>query len=560
MVTSYRTTLAVIFALTLILGMPSLFVSFTSNASSMQIMTDENTNLKNAPQIFSPSAQGLTTWYHDGSNTTGWTTSYNGWTLNSSGTALHSNVTSSGGPEHAVFVYYFNTPFVVGHDFKIEAQVQYTATGYEDGGLNLMTFYSSSFVYRLAYTATGSSKVSWAVNHYTGQFDVNDYEYTINYMNYSLMWYNSTDSTTRTNLGDGIISTSEHAAETRRINNLVLNFWAQNGATSPDIQVDWIKITGGVVPEIDSPDDVEMEYSDSVDLIWIPEAYAPDNYELYIDDVLDDFGPWDGSQLSFPLTYLDPGFYKYELIVYDDLDNSASDIVWVNVTDTTTPIISDVADFSIPYGVSGEYLTWSCDEPYPDYFVITQDSVVIDEGAWNGTDLRVNLNGLSVDSYIFVVSANDTFGNSATDEVIVSVILDDDPPSVTPLDDVSFEFGITGIYLVWSCSDLFPDSYIIYRNSSVVDSDLWNGSNLAVNLDGLNLGTYNYTIILYDTSGNSASDSVIVTVAEPETTPPPPTTTTTTGVTQPIDPMLFVIAGAAGAFVFLIIIVLMKKK
>jgi hypothetical protein len=553
-----RELLSVTFVFTLFLTMSLFLTSSFFWGMAASSINNERVDALEKSRVFSPSAQETTTWYHDGSNTTGWTISYNGWTLNSSGTALYSNLTSSGGPEHAVFVYYFDTPFVVGHDFKIEAKVQYTATGVEDGGLNLMTFYSSNFVYRLAYTASGSSKVSWALNHYSGQSDVYDYELTMSYMDYSSMWYNSTDSTTQTNLGDGIISTSEHAAETRRINNLVLNFWAQNSLNSPDIRVDWIRITGGVVPEIDSPDDIEMEYSDSVNLIWSPEAYAPETYELYIDDVEENSGIWNGSQLIFPLTNLDPGYYKYELIVYDDLDFSASDIVWVNVTDTTAPAISDVSDFSIPYGVQGEYLIWTCSEPYPDYFIITQDSVAIDEGVWNGTDLRVNLNGLSVDSYVFELTANDTYGNIASDDVIVSVIVDDDSPSLTPLNDVSFEFGTTGNHLTWSCSDLFPDSYSISRNGTIIDSGLWNGSNLAVNLDGLSPGTYNFTIVLYDSSGNSASDSVIVTVTQPETTPTSPTTPT--GTPEPIDPMLLIVAGVAGVLALLFVVTVFIKK
>ncbi len=163
---------------------------------------------------------------------------YNGRTLNSSGTALYSNVVSTGNVEHAVFMYQLDTPFAVGHDFKLEAQVQYTSTGSEDGGLNILTYYSNIFAYRLAYSAMGSSKVSYAVNHYTGDMTTIEYEYTTNYMSYSSIWYNSTDSTARTNLGDGVVSTSEHAALTRRITYVSLDFWVQNSATYPDIQID----------------------------------------------------------------------------------------------------------------------------------------------------------------------------------------------------------------------------------------------------------------------------------------------------------------------------------
>lgn len=547
--------LAVTFVFTLFLSMSLLSASSSIFGMSTNSMNNERIDAIGKSRVFSASAQKTTTWYHDGSNTTGWTTSYNGWTLNSSGTALYSNITpSEAGVVHAVFSYNLEHDFVVGHDLKMEAQIDYTSIGSDNGGLNLMAYHSSNIIWRLAYSSTYGSKYSWALNYYSPT------EYDEDHLSggsfYTSMWYNDTDTSIRSNLGDGVVSTSEHAGETRVISTIVLDFWIQDlaGATYPDMRVDWIKLTGGALPEIDSPDDVEMEYMDPVDLTWSPDAYTPESFKFYIDDVLEDTGVWDGSALSFPLDGFDPGYYKCELEVYDDMDFTTSDIVWVNVTDTTAPVVSDVADFSIPYGVSGDYLIWTCSEPFPDYFVITKDSVTIDEGAWNGTDLRVSLNGLSVDSYVYKLTVNDTYGNFASDEVIVSVIVDDDSPSVTPLNDISFEFGITGNYLVWICSDLFPESYIILRNGTEIDSGLWNGSNLAVNLDGLGIGAYNFTILLYDTSGNSASDSVIVTVTAPETTP------TTPDGNQLIDPMLLIIAGAASVVVLLILVVVFMKK
>jgi hypothetical protein len=167
------------------------------------------------------------------------------------------------------------------------------------------------------------------------------------------------------------------------------------------------------------------------------------------------------------------------------------------------------------------------------------------------------LNGLSVDSYVYELTVNDTYGNVASDDVIVSVIADDDSPSLTALNDVSFEFGTTGNYLNWSCSDQFPDSYSISRNGTIIDSGLWNGSNLAVNLDGLSPGAYNFTIVLYDSSGNSASDSVIVTVTQAETTPTSPTTPT--GISGPVDPLLL-IGGVAGVLVLIVVVIVFIKK
>jgi len=543
-----------------------VFTIFLSmNGMATMTMNNESVNAIEQSRVFSPSAQKTTTWYHDGSNTTGWVPpSSNGCTLNSSGTALYSNITpADAGLVNIVFTYFLEHPFVVGHDFKMEAQVEYISPSSSDnGGINLMAYNSGGVVWRFPYSSSNGYDASWALNYYSSTEYDEEHNYTD--ASYTAMWYNDTDSTTRTNLGDGIVSTSEHAGETRVITFIVLNFWLQDSAgnTYADFRVDWIKLTGGALPEIDSPDDIEMEYMDSVDLTWSPDAYTPESYKFYIDDVLNDTGVWDGSDLSFPLDDLEPGYYKCELEVYDDMDFTTSDIVWVNVTDTTDPVISDVADFSIPVGVTGEYIVWACSEPFPDYFIITKDSVVIEEGVWNGTDLRVNLNGLSVDSYVFELTVNDTYANSASDDVIVSVVTDRTPPSLTPLSDVSFEYGTTGHYLAWSCSDQFPESYSITRNGTVIDSSLWNGSNLAINLDGLSVGVYNFTIVLYDSSGNSASDSVIVTVTQPETIPTSPTTNsnTTNGGSTPIDQTLLIIVGVAGVLVVLIIVIVLVKK
>ncbi len=571
-----RKLLTVTFALSLFISMSLILTS----SSMYRMVSDERMDTIEQSRTFSPSAQKTTTWYHDGSNTTGWVPpSSNGCTLNSSGTALYTNITPSGaGTVYAIFTYPLEHHFVVGHDFKMEAQVEYTSNPNDNGGTNLMACSSVGIEWRLPFTSSNGNEASWALNYYgTG---LNDYDEEHNYTDasYTSMWYNDTDSSTRTNLGDGIVSTSEHAGETRIITTLVLNFRLDDYATNtyPDFRIDWIKMTGGALPEIDSPDDIEMGYMDSVDLTWSPDAYTPESYKFYIDDVLEETGVWDGSDLSFPLDDLEPGYYKCELEVYDDMDFTTSDIVWVNVTDTTAPVVSDVADFSIPVGVDGEYIIWTCSEPFPDYFIITRDSVVIDEGTWNGTDLRVNLNGLSVDSYVFELTVNDTYANSASDDVIVSVVTDRTPPSLTPLNDVSFEFGTKGHSLTWICSDLFPSSFSITQNGTVVDSGLWNGSNLAVNLDELSVGVYNFTIVLYDSTGNSASDFVTVTVTLPETTSTTsitsttPTTTTTsttpttstspTGTSEPIDSMLLVIAGAIGVIVLLIVVIVLIKK
>ena len=48
-----------------------------------------------------------------------------------------------------------------------------------------------------------------------------------------------------------------------------------------------------------------------------------------------------------------------------------------------------------------------------------------------------------------------------------------------------------------------------------IKSDTWtSGSSIVLSVDGLTIGTYGYVITVYDTSGNSASDTVSVQVTE----------------------------------------------
>ena len=86
------------------------------------------------------------------------------------------------------------------------------------------------------------------------------------------------------------------------------------------------------------------------------------------------------------------------------------------------------------------------------------------------------------------------------------------PTKVADHSDVQLQFDTLGHSIVWQAGSGFPDTYTIYRNGIVIDSDIWNGSSLSVSLDGLVLGEYNYTLLVNDTLGISANDTVIVTV------------------------------------------------
>jgi parallel beta-helix repeat protein len=87
-------------------------------------------------------------------------------------------------------------------------------------------------------------------------------------------------------------------------------------------------------------------------------------------------------------------------------------------------------------------------------------------------------------------------------------------PTITPLTDTEYEAGLTGNQLNWTAFDVNPDTYIIYRNGTIIDSGEWNGSYIAVDIDGLIFGVYNYTLFVNDTLGVYSVDSVFVIVVD----------------------------------------------
>jgi parallel beta-helix repeat protein len=129
-------------------------------------------------------------------------------------------------------------------------------------------------------------------------------------------------------------------------------------------------------------------------------------------------------------------------------------------------------------------------------------------------------------------------------------------PSISHPSDVEYEEGSTGHSITWVPSDDYPLRYEVYRDSSLIESGYWDGSEVTINIDGLSLGIHNYTLVVYDRRGNSASDTVFVSVISGMIT-----TTNTTTSTTPTDnniPVVFMFV-SIGVIMIVIIIFYIRK-
>jgi len=92
-------------------------------------------------------------------------------------------------------------------------------------------------------------------------------------------------------------------------------------------------------------------------------------------------------------------------------------------------------------------------------------------------------------------------------------------PTLSTPSDITYEQGTTGHSITWIATDVNPDICTIYKDGIEITSGKWtSGIPITTNVDVLSIGSYTYIIVVFDVSGNSAIDTVIVTViaASPE--------------------------------------------
>jgi len=140
----------------------------------------------------------------------------------------------------------------------------------------------------------------------------------------------------------------------------------------------------------------------------------------------------------------------------------------------------------------------------------------------------------------------------------------EDPIIDSPI-DIAYLFGTTGNSITWSPTSTDPASYQLFIDSELVDSGIWNGSSIIVNVDGHDVGLYEYLLVVYNGDGASASDSVFVivtaitsttsTTTSPTTTPSTSPTTSPTNVTGNGMGDMLIISISIGSFVVIIIFI-----
>ncbi|MGQ4911019.1 MAG: hypothetical protein ACP6KW_02530 [Candidatus Thorarchaeota archaeon] len=195
-------------------------------------------------------------------------------------------------------------------------------------------------------------------------------------------------------------------------------------------------------------------------------------------------------------------------------------------TDLRAPVIVTPGDQEYLVTAENVTITWHVEDEHPGSLEVFVNGGSTLSVSWVNTtyDFVYNVSeyfpSFDIGEYSVRLVATDLSSNVAEDTITLKVY-----ENVTPVlegpEPIEFFFSETGYTLSWNVTDEYPDMYNVTDNGEGYTNGSINpdAPTVTISLDGLSVGVHNFTIYVNDTSGNTASDWVLVTV-NGDTTPP----------------------------------------
>jgi len=207
------------------------------------------------------------------------------------------------------------------------------------------------------------------------------------------------------------------------------------------------------------------------------------------------------------------------------LGNYSYDLTTV-ASDVRNPIISSPGNQSILYDSENVTITWHLEDEYPSSIKLYVDDILNVTFSWvNSTydyvyNMSASFGEFVIGNYDVKLVAYDQNGNFAED-IINLRIYENVTPVIDGPDPIEFYYTITGKSLLWNVTDEFVNQYRITDNDTEVATGDIDSERpvITISLNGLNIGVHNFTLYANDTSGNTATYSVLVTVLRDDITP-----------------------------------------
>lgn len=266
-------------------------------------------------------------------------------------------------------------------------------------------------------------------------------------------------------------------------------------------------------PTINGPSSFSIEQGQVTSLHWSIADLNPGVYSILVDSVpVQDNIVWQNGTVGLDITDLALGSHNITLVVYDNHANMATWTLLISVIDTTPPVIDSPFNIVYEEGSTGNSIIWQISDFNPgNYSIYVDESLSKSNIAWQNGQISFSIDGLSVGVHTITIVASDISNNHMTSSVIVTVT-DSIIPQISSPEDVTYTEGEPGNVISWQVFDKHPNSYLVMKDTLVYNQGSWTNGNFSISVDGLDVGTYNFKFTITDTSGNSARDTVIVTV------------------------------------------------
>ena len=158
------------------------------------------------------------------------------------------------------------------------------------------------------------------------------------------------------------------------------------------------------------------------------EAYNALNYTLQLDSS-NTFSSGDliiYSQILLtsysPISPITDGIWYWRIQAFDNTGNSGPySNVNLIIIDATIPSIDQPNDKSYKEGSTGNRIVWNSNDINPDRCEVTRDETIVRDNSWDGNIIIIDIDELSVGTYIYTCTVYDKAGNSNSDSVTVTV-------------------------------------------------------------------------------------------------------------------------------------------
>lgn len=316
-----------------------------------------------------------------------------------------------------------------------------------------------------------------------------------------------------------------------RVNVTVFDLSGNNATASATIQVNAIP-PDFINPTVSEPSALNIYEYQPGTIVWDVHDEYPDRFIIYQDGLIVKQGIWSSGIIQYSFTTLSEGTYVFNLTVWDLSGNWESELATVTVaagtaTESVDPLIANVPDQTVTYGTTGNLLIFKVFDEHPNKLTVLMNTTQIYYSLWliPNQVVTISLDSLLIGAYIFKITAEDLFNNTAELSVAIQVVGDNSPPIVSsPASIETTASGFGSVSISWTVSDDNLKNYevVLVETGEILSSDTFENvttDTVEFLLPNLEEGEYTIRIQVYDDFGNYAMDDVAVTIKTSQSSP-----------------------------------------